>query len=224
MNGADDEKLLGINGLAFSGAIIASVTHELNNVHSIIDQTSGLLEDLLAVAGPDRPVLPERLQSITEKIQAQTRRGVGIIKRLNTFAHSVDEPVREFEINQLLENLIELSRRFANLKKAELEVEYLPEPVSLVSNPFLLQQAVYLCYRQLLVDAEKGHTIRISIGRDNDGLGIVLTKQPPDSAATEFDAGYVKLIMSRLGGGYDLKHDENQTGFTLRLPLVKPNV
>ena len=216
---AAEDKLLGNNGLAFSGAITASVTHELNNVYSIIDQTIGLLDDLLAVTSPDRPIEPEKLQRITEKIQAQTQRGVGIIKRLNTFAHSVDEPVREFEINQLVENLTELSRRFANLKKAELEVELLPEEVNLVSNPFLLQQAIYLCYRQLLANAEKGHLVSVRVGREDGSINITLSKQPPDAALGDFDSGYLELVMSRLGGGFTRQSDERQSGFVLNLPL-----
>lgn len=216
---ASENRLLGDNGLAFSGAITASVTHELNNVYSIIDQTIGLLEDLLAVVSAEKPIDPEKLQRITEKIQAQTQRGVGIIKRLNTFAHSVDEPVHEFEINQLVENLTELSRRFANLKKAELEVELLPEEVNLVNNPFLLQQAIYLCYRQLLTSADKGHLIKVSIGRDGGGIRIKLSKQPPDAALENFDDNYLNLVMSRLGGSFTRQRDERQSGFVLSVPL-----
>ena len=165
-----DERLLNENGLAFSGAITASVTHELNNVYSIIDQTIGLLEDLLVNADPDRPIPNDRLQRIADKIQAQTQRGVGIIKRLNTFAHSVDEPESEFEVNQLVENLVELSRRFANLKKVELDVSYYSEPVTIRNNPFLLQQALFLCLKQALENAQKGVRITVAIDKINNNL------------------------------------------------------
>ncbi len=214
-----DERLLNENGLAFSGAITASVTHELNNVYSIIDQTIGLLEDLLVSANPDRPIPNERLERITEKIQAQTQRGVGIIKRLNTFAHSVDEPESEFEVNQLVENLVELSRRFANLKKVELDVSYYSEPVTVRNNPFLLQQALFLCLKQALENSQEGVRITVSIDKINNNVHITLARQPADPEVGGYDVSYLKLLMNRIGGGVNLKAEGDNTIFELSIPL-----
>ncbi|MBL7192196.1 hypothetical protein ISS30_10950, partial [bacterium] len=44
-----------------------------------------------------------------------------IIKRLNTFAHSVDDPVRQFDLVQLVDNFIRLAQRLASLKRVNLE-------------------------------------------------------------------------------------------------------
>ncbi len=225
MNSGEDyseERLLNENGLAFSGAITASVTHELNNVYSIIDQTIGLLEDLLVSANPGRSIPNERLQRIADKIQAQTQRGVGIIKRLNTFAHSIDEPESDFEINQLVENLVELSRRFANLKKVELDVSYYSEPVTIRNNPFLLQQALFLCLTQALENALKGVRIRVAIDKVDNNVYLTLTRQPADPESDGYDVSYLKLLMNRIGGGVNLRAEGDNTIFELSIPLKKP--
>ncbi|MEJ2737106.1 MAG: histidine kinase dimerization/phospho-acceptor domain-containing protein, partial [Anaerolineae bacterium] len=149
-SGNNREKQVGEKELAFFGAITASVSHELNNVISIIDQTAGLLQDLLAGAREDQPIPNERLQRIADSVAAQTDRGVRIIKRLNTFAHSVDDPVKEFEINPTVENLVALARRFASLKRVELEAKLPDTPPKVTNNPFRVQQALFTCLRYML--------------------------------------------------------------------------
>jgi len=84
------EESLERNGLVFFGTLTASVTHELNNVLSIIDQTRGLLEDLAVGAASGRAIDPARLETIATRIDRQVRKGVEIMSCLNRFAHSLD--------------------------------------------------------------------------------------------------------------------------------------
>ena len=58
--------------LKFFSAITASVTHELNNVLSIINQTGGLLEDLLYGVNQGEDINPDQLEKIAGKISLQT--------------------------------------------------------------------------------------------------------------------------------------------------------
>jgi len=64
---SEQERLLKDEGLAFFGAITASISHELNNVIAIIDQSAGLLNDLLAGAQYGRPITNEKLERISKK-------------------------------------------------------------------------------------------------------------------------------------------------------------
>ncbi len=142
--------------LAFFGAITASVTHELNNVLSIIDQTAGLLEDLLYSARQGKPIPPEKLQSIAAGVSNQTARGFDFIRRLNRFAHSVDEPVSEFDLCALTDNFAALMKRFATLKRVELTTDIPDAPVQIVSCPFKLQEALFRVVNAFLSEPEKG--------------------------------------------------------------------
>ena len=69
-------------GLAFFGAVTASVTHEQNNVLSVIDQTAGLLQDMIAAEREGTPINIDRLADAVRTVQAQTERSLGIIRRL----------------------------------------------------------------------------------------------------------------------------------------------
>ncbi len=133
--------------LEFFGRITASISHEMNNVISIIDQVAGLLEDHLAAAEQGFPVKPEQLKRVQEKIQFQTSRGVYIIRRLNKFAHSVDEPVLEFDLNVVMENLAGICDRFADLNRVTLLREWQEGELKLEGSPFLTQQVVYYLLR-----------------------------------------------------------------------------
>jgi signal transduction histidine kinase len=216
---SDQERLLKERGLAFFGAITASVSHELNNVISIIDQNAGLLADLLIGTRNGREIPPERLTKIAESISHQTERGVKIIKRLNRFAHSVDDPEREFDLNDTLENLMALTRRFANLKKVQLETRYAEPPITLVNSPFRIQQALFLCLRWFLSVGQPEDIISVTASRDERGVRIVVDG-PLSEAIEPPDLDYLKLLMDRMSGAVRFRADAERHRFELLLPTT----
>lgn len=168
----EDEHLLLHSGLAFFGALAASVSHELNNVISIVDQTAGLLQDM--VVGEERgvPMSLERLSTAVGTVRRQTERGLGIIQRLNKFAHSADKPVSGFEVSEVMRNLVALSERLAGLKRAAIRLEDNPEPLSVNASPFFLQQTVFRIFQLALASAERDDEIRVAIGAESNGVNI----------------------------------------------------
>jgi signal transduction histidine kinase len=211
---SDRERLLQEKGLAFFGAITASVSHELNNVISIIDQTAGLLEDLLIGAQSGRAIEPERLARVAESIANQTNRGVKIIKRLNTFAHSADSPDLEFEPNELVRNLMALSQRFADMKRVELEVRYADSEIKLTGSPFRIQQAVFLPVRWLLSVAPAGERITVSVEQRGDGACLIV-EGPAAAGGETFDLRYLELLVDRSRGTLETRSESGRTVFEL---------
>ncbi|MFZ2446150.1 MAG: hypothetical protein WAW37_07330 [Syntrophobacteraceae bacterium] len=130
------------NELAFFGKIAAGVTHELKNVLAIINESNGLMSDLLAMA-KDSP-MPHRdrfLRSVS-KIEDQVRRGVEITSRFNRFAHSVDHRVASVDLNEVLDQTVGLAQRFARLKNIEIKAARSPGPIFITIFPFRLQMAL----------------------------------------------------------------------------------
>lgn len=206
------------NCLAFFGAITASVSHELNNVISIINQTGGLLDDLLIGARGGKEIPVERLERMADSVRAQTERGVGIIKRLNKFAHSADEEKCQFNLNETIENLIALLERLANLKKSSLKIELPDEPVTILGSPFLTQQAVYWTVRQALEIVDDNDLISVKIGsKDNNKIvSVVVPRLFPEGQP---DLTYQELIMTQLHGKIEMHPDSDQTTFEIILPI-----
>ena len=216
----DREQKLRESSLAFFGAITASVSHELNNIISIIDQTAGLLGDLLAGVKYGRPLSEEQLERIAEKVKNQTERGVRFIKRLNTFAHSTDEPVREFELNQLVENLTALTDRQAGLKGVNLQARYTDQPLKLVNSPFLLQQVLFLIIKNMLVRSEKKDTITVSVSKQDNGGRIEIVAPAKDSAEPEYPEN-LELLVESLEGSLKVGSDPGKICYEILIHGIK---
>ncbi len=120
MSDAKKENLIRERELAFFGEVTASVSHELNNAIAIIEQTSGLLEDLIAAGDPEASVPKKRLQTIVDRVGKQTKRGAMLVRRLNAFAHSVESAKREIELNDLSQCVIALAHRMAGARERSL--------------------------------------------------------------------------------------------------------
>ncbi|NQU04872.1 MAG: hypothetical protein HQ568_02175 [Calditrichaeota bacterium] len=213
------EQILREKGLAFFGAITASVSHELNNVISIINQTAGLLDDLLYGVQSGKQIPTERLQKIADRVTDQSQRGVDIIKRLNTFSHSVDDPIREFEINILIENLINLCRRFADMRKVNLQTQFSDELINITNNPFLVQQALYLNYRRILGMLDPNETIIISVESGENCVNLFLKCAIVDLVNDDFDNEYYNLLLERISGSFDILTDPEHTMIKLAIPI-----
>jgi signal transduction histidine kinase len=217
--GDNNDRRLRDNGLTFFGSITASVTHELNNVMSIIEQMAGLLDDLCAGAEYGRPIENDKLREISEKIIKQIERGVGIIKRLNVFAHSVDDPVKEFELDALVKNLVELCQRFATLKRVQVEGQYPAEAMVIRSNPFVLEQAVFICIDLALSFSERDELVTVAIGDQDPGACVAVTGPSiPENEGTLSKRSLLKALMDQLHGEVQVESDEGRSTFKLSIP------
>jgi signal transduction histidine kinase len=152
----------GDGDLAFFGKITASLSHEINNVLSIINELSGLMGDLLEASSRGKALDPEKLALQVEKIAAQILRGERLIKRLNSFSHSVDRPIKTFSLNELLNDIFFLSERFATLKGISLRLSIPDDTLSIENNPFKLQKAVFAILETLFASASTGAIVKLS--------------------------------------------------------------
>lgn len=155
------------DSLAFFGAVAASISHELNNVISILDQSAGLVADLVAGAQAGRPLPPEKLAQVADSMQRQTQRGLEIIRRMNKFAHSSDIGVGGCDINETVLNFGNLCRRWADMKRVTLSVTPAPQPVGANIDPFLLQFWLYVLIKHFLAGAVPGTELRMTVDRDD---------------------------------------------------------
>ena len=158
--------------LAFFGKVTASVTHELNNVISIIDQTAGLLGDLIAGEERGIPISTERLAGAAATIQRQTQRGLGIIARLNRFAHTADAVRAVFDLNDVVGNIVTLSERLAGLKRIRLEFRPSEFATPVSGSPFAFQHLVFTALQAVVAAAKPDTTILVKTEAQQNGLAV----------------------------------------------------
>lgn len=132
--------------LRFFGRVAAGFTHELKNVLAIVKETSGLMEDLLALtpegAFPHQP----RFQRAVTTILQQVARGVELCTHMNRFAHSPDHSMAPVDLNEAVDQVCLLAERFARVKGISLGAEVAERPVVVQSCPVRVLLSAFKAY------------------------------------------------------------------------------
>jgi signal transduction histidine kinase len=215
-------QLLRRKDLAFFGAVTASLSHEINNSIAIVGELAGLLEDLLYAAEQGRPLNTPKLQDLSERLAKQVKKGEGVVKRLNRFAHSVDEPVKQIDVKELLQLTHAIAERFAFLKEVELKADFeAADGVVVETNPYSLEQAVFICIQLALSAAQKDDVIKIGFRRENTGIRIWVAG-PSLKALPDLDSKtmFLSVLMKELEGAFDIAPAQNADhAIALFIPL-----
>ena len=161
--------------IAFIGKVTAGVTHEVNNVLASIREISGLLTDILSITTEDSFPRKEKFQTSLQKIQNQVQRGVKLTSQLNKFSHLSDNDKANVDLNEIIEHLIFLTERFARLKDIALKIEPSNKSITINTNPFLLQMALFNCIAYLINNMANGSEISICPGKDGSNYLINIT-------------------------------------------------
>jgi len=214
-----NESVIGEEGLRFFGTMTASISHELKNALSIINEGAGLLEDLAAMSTRGIALDPARLVPLGEKIRRQVQRADLSIKRLNRFAHTIDAPRGAVDLDQMLRQVCELAERFAAMREVVLEVASPQEPVCVTSAPFLLQNAVWICLDHALQSIDAGQRLCLQAEKTAGGARISIRAPavpPRPETGNELTGDRLTALLQGLGA--DVIFDEQQGQIVIDLP------
>ncbi len=216
-----ENRLLREQALSFFGAITASLSHEINNSVAIITELSGLQEDLLLGAEQGRPIDNGKMLELSQRITNQVKKGREFIKRLNRFAHTVDNAITDYDLREVLDQLAALAQRFAFLKGVNLEASLEKESVKIRGNPFGLQQAVFICIRLVIDVSNKNETISVTFEKEERGARILITGRSLNGAEEkESKLSFLTILMKELCGAIEIiSLDNEQQSLALHIPM-----
>ena len=160
------------NKLKFFGKITASITHEIKNALATINENAGLLTDYSAMAGEGRPLNPDRLNALSRRITDQVKRSDSLLKCMNRFAHSVDEPIKMVDLNEILQLFTAISARFAALRGITIDYRDCAVSINIRTSPFLLINALFLCLESSMEAVEQGQSITLKPEQTDSGARI----------------------------------------------------
>ncbi|MFH1686298.1 MAG: hypothetical protein ABIE70_02095 [bacterium] len=170
-------------GLAFSGEITASVTHELNNVLGTIEQVTGLIEDLADTDAVRQAGISDKLLDVVGRVTKQTVRGTALINHLNGFAHLSDNAAAECDLGELVQRMAVLSARFAKMRKVQLATTLPDQSITIRSSPFEVTQAIFGGIKRALQMAKPPEPIKIGLSPyEGSGLLIIDVQSDEESA------------------------------------------
>lgn len=154
----------------FAG-ISAIVTHEIRNVLAIINENSGLLEDLAMMSGDNGNVPGERVKTMVAKVGSQVERANRLMKDLNTFAHSGDTPFGSIDLQENIRIMTALTQKKAAAKKLEIDVRG-ERGVLLTTKPLLFNALLYTCLVGIYEAVSFGEKI-IAEAKETTGARVV---------------------------------------------------
>jgi C4-dicarboxylate-specific signal transduction histidine kinase len=204
-------------GLRFFGKMTASISHEIKNVLAVINESAGLLDDLTLLAEKGVPLDPAKLKSQAGKIMKQIQRADGIVKLMNRFAHTVDETAKSVDLCDMAEFIAALSARFASMRGVTVEIRRPHKPLMVYTNPFLLDNVLWLCLDFAMDMAGRGATLVLSLDEKEDRARVQWTGlgNAKDLTGLPSWGEQEKALMEALGADIDVHEGE----MVLSLPL-----
>ncbi|MDY6863136.1 MAG: hypothetical protein SV062_09120 [Thermodesulfobacteriota bacterium] len=210
--------------VAFFGKITAGITHEIKNVLAIIKESSGLMEDIISMSKDVSIPYQEKFQKTLSTIKDQVQRGVELTGKLNRFAHSPDESPSETELNEITDQLIILSARFARLKNIILRNYPSEERITIKTHPLKLQMVLFSCIENCLNVMPLGGEIHIYPQKKEGKIAVHFSCEGDLPGKNDFFHNMkvsekwsdLQQITDILGGF--AKFDESSHGISLFLP------
>ena len=191
-------------GLAFFGRVSASISHEIKNTLSIINENAGLLEDLILFSQKGSALPVERLQRLSNVIIKQVDRADKIIKKMNRFSHSTDRSIQPVNVYETTVFVTDICDRLIALHEATLSLDPPENPVVVSSSLFHLEHIIWACIEFMLNAAEKGETIVVNFEKLTMGAQIrfaclgALKAKIPDTFPSEAEKALQKKLQADL--------------------------
>lgn len=171
-------------GLSYFGRMSASATHEIKNCLAIMNENSGLLEDL-GMLSKEGVISSDRVNAITGKIKKQIKRANDILKKLNLFSHSSDVHTEAVDLQEVVRFTADMGSRLIEMKRVAVEIIPASSAVSINSNRFFLENMIWRSMEKASDMSGEGGSVTISFIKDNGRAGILFAIQPKADSSKE---------------------------------------
>ena len=229
------EELSRVKEIALMGKVTASLSHEIKNTLAIINESAGLMGDLLGKDAPEDWPAYSRLTNLLASIEEQVQRSADIVKRLNQFAHTMDKSLADLDLNETVRQTAILAQRFAILRRVNLETQLASNPLYLQSDPFRLLYVIFGFIERAINCSPRESEVSVQTEQSGEMFQVMVTDQgtvevdsiralisaSPEAEAERDDSDLTVLVqtMKALGGTVAFEQrDEGQSKITLSFP------
>ncbi len=209
--------------LAFLGKLLAGYTHELKNHLAIINESSGLMDDLLEMSGGGDEKLHKRFKKIIATIGERISRANTMAMYLNWVAHRMDFPLSSCNVNDLLVEELALMTRFAAMKNISFDKNLQKEIPSIHNNPALLQFIIFSVVNELIEKLASGTVIQFHTYLKGKGVEVRIESTGPFEGAGEVtESGQMFQILDFACGkmGINLHRSRTEGGYLKNLLII----
>lgn len=208
-NKLNNEELLGVYDIcleAFAG-VSAIITHEIRNNMAVINENSGLLDDLALMAGDQGSVPNKKVRHIATSINGQIVKANNLMKNFNMFAHSNDTASATIDVQETLNTMISLTRRKANQNKISVVAEG-EEGIHLSTHPLVFEALLYLCLTDMYATSVQGCSLEVTASREGDFVTLQLKTGKGVVEFTSATEKKVKLLLKAIQANIRISNDK----------------
>jgi len=167
---------LGDAGLRFFSKMTSANSHEAKNALAIINESAGLLEDLVLLEEKGQPLSADRLSRLAGKIRQQVARADELAKNSHRLAHSLDFQRGPSHLGRTVELAVSLAARFAAMARVELATVPASGELTLPVSTFQLLHIIWLALEFALDHMQAASTL--DIHAENVPGGALLRLSP----------------------------------------------
>lgn len=199
--------------IAMIGRIVASATHELNNVLGIVKDAGGLMSDVLKLNG-GAVQHADKIDRAAGKIAPQVLRGTAITAALNRFAHLMDDPRSKQDAAGLAETACLLMSRLARQRKVTLQSQPPRKDAQVETDATRLFLMLCAMLDACALQAGEDQTVTLAVERDKREVFF--------RALSPSAAPWPQEELARIAGELNLRlepcKDSSQGGLCLAAP------
>jgi hypothetical protein len=207
--------------LMFFGKVNASISHELKNIMATISETAGLLNDLTEMATKGHNFELEMMKTCSQDIFEEIQRGFAAIKRMNTFSHSIDDPLKRVNLIEILDLMINLAGFLSIAAKVHFEP---PQEIStiVITCPWRLQNLIYQALVFAFESAGPDGKIQVELHPQNNGSARITLAGLGSKNAGKFPGD--KIIQIAESIGVEIVVNEDTQSFDFLVPELISNL
>ena len=106
------------------------------------------------------------------KLRTQVKRADGIVKKMNRFAHSADNPDEIADLYETTVFLLDICGRMIDSSKVTVNIIPPKRPVKIRTNLYYLQEIIFGCIEAMMSNSASIRVIDVEFQKDTDGAEI----------------------------------------------------
>jgi signal transduction histidine kinase len=174
-----EQQLIAADRLAALGTLSAGTAHEINNPLAIINDAAGWLRSRALKDKTMSRAMHKDIALALDKIESSVKRARRITHQLLSFSRQTDSMIKEFNLSELAVEVIELTRKTASEKQAQVTAACEVKDMWLWSDPYQVRQVLINLVTNGLQAVGSGGLVELVItGDSKEAITVVRDNGP----------------------------------------------
>ena len=157
--------------LASIGRLASGIAHEINNPLAIIDQKTGLIQDIFTISKEFSP--NEQLNQLTRDILAAVDRCGTVTRRLLDFARHMDSKIELVDIEKIIRQIFTFLRKDAQRQDISMSFKSRDNIKDFECDRGNLQQIILNLFNNAFAAMENGGQLKVDVKLNKDKKVII---------------------------------------------------